>query len=127
KLAFELARTENGSQLIWAYANRSGLSLCYTNSGIPEDFPDLAFQTTHAGLARIRVNDFAQCIVRDFDLTLFDTVGFHLPANEIASRNLQFFGLGVAGQTDDLHAVAQRTRDAIEHVRGGDEHHTAQI
>ena len=33
----------------------------------------------------------------------------------------------VAGERDHLHAVAQRPRDLVEHVRGRDEHDTAQV
>ena len=35
--------------------------------------------------------------------------------------------LGVARQIDDLHAVAQRLRNGIEHVRGADKQHLGQI
>ena len=35
--------------------------------------------------------------------------------------------LGVSGELDDLHAVAQRRRDRVEHVRRRDEQHPRQV
>ena len=33
----------------------------------------------------------------------------------------------VAGEVDDLHPVAQRRRDRVQHVRRGDEHHLREV
>ena len=35
--------------------------------------------------------------------------------------------MGVAGDGDDLHAIAQRPGDGVEHVGGADEHHPGQV
>ena len=41
--------------------------------------------------------------------------------------DLDLFLLGVAGELNDLHAVAKCRLNGIEHIRGGDEHHVRQI
>ena len=40
---------------------------------------------------------------------------------------MDLFVFGVALQLDDLHAIAKRFGNRIEHVRGGDEHHLGEI
>ncbi len=40
---------------------------------------------------------------------------------------LDLLVLGVAGQGDDLHPVAERSRDRVEEVAGGDEQHLAEV
>ena len=57
----------------------------------------------------------------------FQAVRLHLAAHQIALGDLQLLVGGVAGEADDLHAVAQRPGDGVEHVGGGDEHHAAQV
>ena len=42
-------------------------------------------------------------------------------------RDLQLFFLGVPGQLQHFHAVAECGRNRIEHVRRGDEQHFGQI
>ena len=57
----------------------------------------------------------------------FQPVRLHLPAHQIAVRDLELLVGGVAGKADDLHAVAQRPRNGVEHVGRGDEHHAGQV
>ena len=42
----------------------------------------------------------------------------NLFADEVLDGNLELLFLGVAGELEHLHAVAQRRRHGIEHVRG---------
>ena len=48
-------------------------------------------------------------------------------AHEVIFGNVEFFALGVTGQTDDLHAVAQRGGDALDVIRRGDENDLTHI
>ena len=57
----------------------------------------------------------------------FQAVGGQLPREQVAPRDLQLLLLGVARELDDFHAVAQRRRNGVEHVRGADEQHLRQI
>ncbi len=54
-------------------------------------------------------------------------VRLELALHQVALGDLELLLFGVAGELDDLHAVAQRPRDGVEHVRRGDEHHVRQV
>jgi hypothetical protein len=69
----------------------------------------------------------ADRLFRKFDLLFRDSVLFDLPRNQVLERDVDFLLFGVALQFDDLHAVAQRLRNRIEHVRGGNEQHLREI
>ena len=88
---------------------------------------DLALEVAHAGFARVVRDDLAQRRLGDLDLAVLDAVRLHLALDQIALGDLQLLDVGVAGEADDLHAVAQRPRDGVEHVRRGDEHHARQV
>ncbi len=60
-------------------------------------------------------------------MLLGQTIGFQLALEQVAPRDLQLLLLGVAGELDDFHAIAQRRRNRIEHIGGGDEQHLRQI
>src|SRR5262249_10873121 len=92
-----------------------------------QDLSDFALEVSHARLARVMGDDFRQCLVGDLDLISPQPIRLQLPAQEIASRDLELFLPGVTGEADDFHPIAQRTWDRIEHVGGGDEYHAAQI
>ena len=57
----------------------------------------------------------------------FEAVGLELAAHQVALGDLHLLAGGVAGERDDLHAVAQRAGNGVEHVGGGDEHDAAEI
>src|SRR5581483_1219578 len=88
---------------------------------------DFALEITHAGFAGIVADDGPQRLVGDFALLGFQAVRFELPAYEIAACDLELFFLGITRDVDDLHAIAQRSRDRIEHVGGADEHDPREI
>ena len=69
----------------------------------------------------------AQRRVADLDLPHLEAVRLELARHEIAPRDLELLARRVAGKADDLHAVAQRPGNGVEHVRRGDEHHVAQV
>ena len=46
---------------------------------------------------------------------------------QVAPGDLELLVLGVAGEADHLHAVAQRPGDGVEHVGGRDEDHPAEV
>ena len=68
-------------------------------------------------------------IASSVDLGLLggQSVGGQLAGDEIAPRDLELLVLGVAGEVDHFHAVAQRPRDVVEDVRGADEHDPRQV
>ena len=66
-------------------------------------------------------------VVGDLALPEVRPGGHELAPDQIAPGDLQLFLLGVAGDLDDLHAVAHRARNGVEHVGGGDEHDLGKI
>ena len=73
------------------------------------------------GLARVALDDLAQRVVGELDLGPAEAVLLDLARHQVALGDLELLLLGVAGELDHLHAVAQRRRDRLELVRGGDE------
>src|SRR5262249_41631877 len=91
------------------------------------DRADLALEARHAGLPRVLLDDPPQRLVADRDPRLAQAVALDLAWHQVALGDLELFLLGVARDLNDLHAVAQRTRNRVERVRGRDEHHIAQV
>ena len=54
-------------------------------------------------------------------------LAFELLRHQVLARDRDFLGLRVAGEVDDLHAIAQRRRDRVQLVGRRDEEHFAQI
>ena len=50
-----------------------------------------------------------------------------LLGDQVLDRDLELLFLGIAGQLEHFHAIAQRRRNRIEHVRGRQEQHLRQI
>ena len=89
--------------------------------------PNVAFQAAHARFPRVVPDDVAHRLFRKFDLLGRDPVLVNLPRNQVLERDVNLLFLGVALQFDDLHAIAQRLRNRIEHVRRRNEQHLRQI
>ena len=58
---------------------------------------------------------------------LHQAVALHLARDQVALGDLELLLLGVARELDHLHPVAQRRRDRVELVRGGDEEAARQV
>ena len=50
-----------------------------------------------------------------------------MPGDEIPAGDVQLVAVGVAGDFDHFHAVAQRSRHRVHGVGGGDEQHAGKI
>ena len=92
------------------------------------DAADLALEVPQPGLARVGADDLRRprrprsarfSGVRPFSRELL--------RDQVPLRDLELLLLGVAGELDHLHAVAQRRRDGVEDVRRGDEHDLAEV
>ena len=89
---------------------------------------DFAFEIPHAGFTRVAVNDLAQTVVGELDLLAhLESVLVRLLGNQVLVGDLDLLDFDVARELDDFHAVSQRLRNRIDHVRRGDEHHLGQI
>ena len=72
------------------------------------DAADLALEVAHSRFARVVADDRAQRFVADLALLGRDAGRGELARQQVAARDLELFLGRVAGQLDDLHAVAQR-------------------
>ena len=95
--------------------------------GAAQGGADLALELAHAGLARVVADDRADRVVGDLGLLRGQAIGLELAGDEVALRDLEFLVLDIARQVDDLHAVAQWPRNAVEHIRCSDEHDPRQV
>ena len=119
----EFARPEDGRKIVRAHVHLRGAALRDAHGNMAKDVADLALEIAHAGLARVVVDDQKQGRVADRALLRLEPGRRELARHQVAAGDLQLFGAGVAGQRDDLHAVAQRPRYGVEHVGRADEHH----
>ena len=68
-----------------------------------------------------------QAVIGEFQVARFESRLLHLLGNQKALGDLQLFEFGITGQPDHFHAVLQRRRNGVQHVRRGDEKYLAQI
>gem|GEM_PF-6664963 len=121
------AGAEDAGEIGFADLHAGALALGDLHRDTAADGTDLAFERAHARFARVVADDRLQRCRRELDLSFVQAVLHHLPADQIAFGDFELFLLRVAGQLDDLHAVAQRSRDVVEHVGRGDEEHPRQV
>src|SRR5690349_19111043 len=92
------------------------------------DRSDLALEVAHAGFASVAVDDFLQRFIREVDLLAdLEAVFGGLLRNQVLVRDVDLLFAGIAGEFDNLHAVAQGLRNGIHPVRGGDESDLGEI
>ena len=94
---------------------------------LARDARDLPLEIAQPGLARVVVDDEAQGRVRELERLVVEAGGGELARQHVAARDLELLLFGVAGEADDLHAIAERLGDRIGGVGGGDEQHLRQV
>mgnify|MGYP007126720271 CR=1 FL=1 len=126
----ELGLDHAGSQQLFeaGAGDRDILRLAGSNfpGALAQDAGDGALQIADAGLAGVAVDDAVEGALGEGDLA-GQTAGLELLGQQMLAGNVVFFHAGVAGQLDDVHAVAQRAGDGAEVVGRGDKEHMAQI
>src|SRR5579864_1354622 len=110
-----------------SYYQLFGLSFRQPSRLFAADRANRALQVAHARLPRIVPDYVPYRFFRKFNLLSRHTVFLFLTRNQILKRDVHFLFFRVALQFDDFHAVAQRLRNRIEHVRGRDEQHLRQV
>ena len=91
------------------------------------DGADLALEIADAGFTRVAADHRAQALVGERHLRLGEAVVLHLLGDQVIARDRELLFLGVAGELEHFHAIAQRRRNRVEHVRRRDEQHFAQV
>ena len=74
---------------------------------LAHDVGELALEVPDAGLVRVRADELGHRLVGDLDVLGLEAVVRHLLGDEEPLADLDLLLLGVAGQLDDLHPVAQ--------------------
>ena len=88
------------------------------------EFP---LQVAHPGLAGVAADQGLDGRLRDLQVVCGERVRLQLLGDQVAAGDGHLLLLGVAGEFDHLHAVAQRPGDGVEHVGRGDEHHLGKV
>ena len=94
---------------------------------LAHDLAEGAFERAHARLTRVVRDDRAERLVGDLDLVGTQPRTLDLAAEQVVAGDGDLLVLHVAVEGDDLHAVEQRQRDRVEHVRSRQEHHVGQV
>ena len=131
-VAGELARAEQFADQLVVHDDRffrrqPAVLLHESADELAADRGDGAFQTADARLHGVVLDDLERGTVLEAHERVVEAIFHHLARDQVAFRDLLLFERGVAGQADDLHAVEQRTRDGLQHVRGRDEHDLAEV
>ena len=99
--------------------------LAFGNSArlLARDCSDIAFQIANTRFVRVVPDNETDSLFGDVDLVFSDSVFLDLARDQVLEGDVDLLFFRVALQFDDFHAVAQRLRNRIEHVRRRDEKH----
>src|SRR6185295_15028577 len=102
---------------ICGHTNERIVPFCYAASYLAAYACDLAFELTQPGFVGVLKDDRLERGPPDGDVFGSYAVPFHLLRNYVAARNLGLLFLGVTGQPDHFHSIAQGGMNRVEHVR----------
>ena len=111
-------RAQELLDLLGRHRHGVGRALGVLARDLADDAGDLALEVAQAGLARVLADELLERLVAERDVLRRHAVVLELARDQVPARDVELLLLDVAGQADDLHAVAQRGRDGVEHVRG---------
>ncbi len=94
---------------------------------MPADGGDLAFEFAHAGFAGVVVDEALERGGLEPAPAVFEAVLLELALDEVAGGDFELFAVGVTGDCDDLHAVAQGGRHGVPLVGGANEHDLREV
>lgn len=90
----------------------------------PGDGP---LQGAHARLAGVLPGQLAQGVLFQDHLVGAESGALQLPGQQVVAGDDDLLVLGVAVEADEFHAVGERLGDGLQHVRGRQEDHVAQV
>src|SRR5207244_3027562 len=91
------------------------------------DVSNLALQVAHARFPRIGADKGCDGLVGKLQVLFREPRLRHLFLDQKLFRDLNLFQLRVTVQPQHFHAVLQRGRNRVDHVRGGDEEHLREV
>ena len=93
---------------------------------LADEIGNLALEITDTRFPRVAAHQKLQRIRRDRPFLVVETMLLERVGNEMLAGDLGLLVLGVAGDTDDLHAIHERTGD-VQRVRRGHEHDVREV
>ena len=105
----------------------AALALRETAGDLARDGGDLAIQVPHARLAGVAPHDQSNGVRLEDQLARDEAVGGELLGDQVLRGDADLLFVRVAGEHQHFHPVAQRPRDGVERVAGGDEEHLRQV
>ena len=94
---------------------------------LAHDRGQLPFEIAHACFGGVVADRVQDGLVADRQLRCDESVVLQQLRDQMLLRDLQLFVFGVAGKTNHFHAIAQRARDVVDHVRRGNEERVRKI
>ena len=91
------------------------------------DVSNLALQVANARFPRIGADKGCDGLVGELEVLFREPRLRHLLLDQKLFRNLNLFQLRVTVQPQHFHAILQRGRNRVDHVRGGDEEHLREV
>ncbi len=88
---------------------------------------NLLVEQAHAALARVRVDDILDSLIRERNLIAAETVRLELLRYQVTPGNLYLLLRDITRNLHQLHAVTQRGRDGVERVCRRDEQHVREV
>ncbi len=123
RLAEQRARLRRGD----AVADQRRVAGLEPQRHLAADRLQAAGQLAYALLAGVVADDAPAGAVGEPQRRGLEAGGTLLRFDQVRPGDGDLLGLGVAGQVDDLEAVAQRRQDAVRVVGSGDEEHLGQV
>ena len=119
--------TEQGVQPLRRYLAPGLFALRHLYRRLAAHRVDVALQRADSRLARVALDERAQCAVGEGNVALFKPVGVKALGHEIALGYLQLFLFCIAADLDEFHPVEQRRGNGIHAVRRGYEEHLGKV
>src|ERR1019366_1721610 len=127
-LARVLLRAEELAHLIFVVdLARRRVALGDLDGHAADDARHLPLERPDGRFARVEVDDQIDRLVGDVELLLGDPVLFELLRDEVPPGDRELLATRVAGDLEDLHAVAERRRDRVGDVRRRHEHDVREV
>ena len=115
-------------QILRRYLDRRGPpGSRHTLGHLSHDLREFALQIAHTRLACVTLHNLPDGRLADPNVLRSQPVARQHLGEKVFLRNPDFFRFQVPREPDDFHAILQRRRDGVRHVRRRDEEDLAQV
>ena len=114
-------------QILRLYLSRKLFIGSLQASQLPHDFGYLLIQFADTAFPCIRFDNRLDCLFRELDLFLRQSMHFRLFRNQVPGCNLYFLFLDISADFNQFHSIQQRLGNCIQIICRRNEHHMAQV